>query len=184
MDENLIKEIKAKNTQAFKSMYETYIRYVYSIVTRYVRNESDYQDLIQEIFALVFLKIDTFDSTKGDFKFWLRKLSINLCIKHYHKNQQRIQIESLDTEPLRDIPSNEIPMGLSRTELMKFLNAMPSGYREVFMLIVIDEYSHKEVSEILQISPETSRSQLHRAKQWLKENISTHTLNLLTRVSY
>jgi RNA polymerase sigma-70 factor (ECF subfamily) len=184
VDEHLIEEIKAKNTEAFKRMYNAYIRYVYSIVIRYVRNSSDHQDLIQEIFALVFLKIESFNSNKGDFKIWLRKICINQCINYYHKNKQRIQIESLDTEPPTNIPDEDLQFELSRTELLAFLNAMPAGYREVFMLIVIDEYSHKEVGEILKISPETSRSQLHRAKQWLKENISQNTLKLLTHVSY
>lgn len=184
VDENLITQIKAKNNQAFKRMYDTYIRYVYSIVNRYVRNESDYQDLIQEIFALVFLKIDTYESNKGEFKLWLRKLCINQCIKHYHKNTQRIQTESLDAELPKDIPYDELQTGLTRSELLSFLNKMPTGYREVFMLVVIDEYSHKEVGEILKISPETSRSQLHRAKQWIKEHISIHTLQLLSNTPY
>lgn len=64
-------------------------------------------------------------------------------------------------------------------ELLQFLKSMPSGYREIFMLVVIDEYSHKEVGEMLKISPETSRSQLHRAKKWLKEKLSPNTLKLM-----
>jgi len=180
--ENLIAGIKAKNNEAFRQMYEAYVRYVYSIVTRYVRNESDCQDLVQEIFAMVFLKIDTYNAEKGEFKFWLRKLSVNLCIKHYHKNKQRVETESMDSNPIKQVHADDNKPEISRVEILAFLKAMPSGYREVFMLVVIDDYSHKEVGEMLNISPETSRSQLHRAKEWLKEYVSNNSLNLLSSV--
>jgi RNA polymerase sigma factor (sigma-70 family) len=180
VNENLITAVRANNTDAFKQMYESYIRYVYSIVTLYVSNESDYQDVVQEIFALVFLKIDTYRAEKGEFKHWLRKLSVNQCIKHYNKSKLQIETAPLDLNQLNQLPADDNLHSLSRVDLIVLLKAMPNGYREVFMLVVIDDYSHKEVGELLNISPETSRSQLHRAKQWLHENLSRNTLNLLS----
>lgn len=73
---------------------------------------------------------------------------------------------------------------LSKEEIMLYLESMPEGYKQIFMLVIIDEYSHKEVSELLNISPETSRSQLHRAKKWLRENLSNNNLTLLTSGIY
>jgi len=61
---------------------------------------------------------------------------------------------------------------LSKEEIMAYLQKMPDGYRQIFMLVVMDGYSHKEVAELLTISAETSRSQLSRAKKWLKARIS------------
>jgi RNA polymerase sigma-70 factor (ECF subfamily) len=182
VDKELIQAVKAKNNKAFKHIYDAYVRYVYTIVSLYVGNESDYQDVIQEIFARVFLKIDAYDPEKGDFKHWIRKLSINQCIKYYHKNKRQVETQSIDSNVLRKLSADGDKQEISKEELRGFLKTMPSGYKEVFMLVVIDEYTHKEVGEMLNISPETSRSQLHRAKQWLKENLSKNTLNLMTTV--
>lgn len=179
VEQSLIDAVKAQKPQAFQEMYEACIRYVYSIVIRYVTNDSDQPDVVQEIFARVFLKIDTYHEEKGEFKFWLRRLSINQCIKHYHNKKQQLDTMSLEGKVLSQMPAKEEHSGLSKMELLQFLKSMPSGYREIFMLVVIDEYSHKEVGEMLKISPETSRSQLHRAKKWLKEKLSPNTLKLM-----
>lgn len=160
-------------------MYESCIRYVYSIVARYVSNESDYQDVIQEIFARIFLSINSFDENKGEFKYWLRRLCINQCIKHYHKTGMAIKSVSIDKEARLQPSTGADANSLSSDDILTCLSGMPSGYKEVFMLVVIDEYTHKEVGEMLNISAETSRSQLHRAKKWIRDNLSRNNLNTL-----
>ena len=164
---------------AFKAMYQGCIGYVYTIVRRYVSNESDYQDVIQEIFARVFLSMDSFDEQKGEFKFWLRRLTINQCIQNYNKQKGSNQIVSLDAATSIESNLNEDIHELSKDEILMYLKSMPEGYKQVFMMVIIDEYSHQDVSEVLNISPETSRTQLHRAKKWLRENLSNNTLKVL-----
>ncbi|MEO1803630.1 MAG: RNA polymerase sigma factor [Bacteroidota bacterium] len=179
VDPSIIKSVKKRNHAAFKDLYECCIRYVYAIVNRYVSNESDHPDVIQEIFARVYLSIDSFDERKGNFKFWLRRLTINQCIQHYRKQQAAIQIVPLDSATSMESSLHD-PIGtLSKEEILLYLKRMPEGYKQVFMLIIMDDYSHQDVSEMLSISPETSRSQLHRAKKWLKENLSSNNLKLL-----
>lgn len=171
IDSSIINRIIKKDNQAFKVLYEEYIRYVYSIVQRYVKNESDHQDVIQEIFARVFLNIESFDPAKGEFKFWLRRLAINQCLQLYRQGKSPKQLVPIDA-------ANEIESGeqhslneLTKTEIKNYLSQMPDGYRQIFMLVIIDEYSHKEVGKLLNISAETSRSQLFRAKKWLQKKI-------------
>ena len=182
MEQELIAALKAKDNRAFRQMYETYIRYVYSIVIRYHSESANYQDIIQEVFANVFLKIHTYQQEKGEFKAWLRAITVNQCLKYYHKSNRQVQTSSLESvspsEQPREVPLEEV----SREDLLSILSVMPHGYREVFMLIEIDGFSHKEAGKMLQISPETSRSQLHRAKLWLKENINRNTSNALYNV--
>lgn len=184
VDPSIIKSVKKRNHDAFKKMYESCIRYVYAIVKRYVSNESDHQDVIQEIFARVFLSIDSFDERKGEFKFWLRRLTINQCIQHYRKQTTSAKIVPLDSAASIWSDASDRKTSLSKDEIMLYLNRMPEGYKQIFMLVIIDEYSHKEVSELLNISPETSRSQLHRAKKWLKENLLNNNLTLLASGIY
>lgn len=179
VNQSLVNSVKNRNQDAFKKMYECCIRYVYAIVKRYVSNESDHQDIIQEIFARIYLSIDSFDENKGEFKYWLRRVTINECIQHYQKKKKAIKIVPIDSEVKMRENLNEEMIWLSDDEIMQSLNVMPDGYKQIFMLVVIDEYSHQDVGEILNISPETSRSQLHRAKKWLRENISNNNLKLL-----
>lgn len=179
VDSTLIHAIKQRDQRAFKVLYESCIRYVYAIVRRYVADESDHQDVIQEIFARLFLSIDSFDENKGEFKFWLRRITINQCIKHYHRHKDSAQVDPLETAANLQSDTREKASTLSEEDILLFLAGMPEGYKQVFMLVVMDEYSHREVGEMLNISAETSRSQLHRAKKWIRENRSTHDLTSL-----
>ncbi len=179
VDKSILKAIKERDEAAFQKMYEICIRYVYSIVKRYVSNESDHQDVIQEIFARLFLSIDSYNEKKGEFKFWLRQLTINQCIQHYHKQSAFTKIIPLDAESNLISNLNEKISELSKDEIMLYLKKMPEGYKQIFMLVVIDDYTHQEISKMLNISPETSRSQFFRAKHWLRENFSSNNIKLM-----
>lgn len=72
-------------------------------------------------------------------------------------------------EPAEDLEAQLT--GLSKSEIEQLLSQMPEGYRQVFMLIAIDDYKHNEVAELLSITAETSRSQFSRARSWLKVNL-------------
>lgn len=171
VDQSLISSVKKRDQSAFKKMYEFCIRYVYTIVKRYISNESDHQDVIQEIFARVFLSIDTYDSAKGDFKFWLRRIVVNQCLQHYRKNKKEALTVSMDSLTESDQRLDEQLTEMTKEDVEKYLFQMPGGYRQIFMMVVIDEYTHQEVADELGISPETSRSQLSRAKNWLHKQI-------------
>lgn len=157
-------------------MYEGCIAYVYTITKRYITNESDIPDVVQEIFARVFLSIKTFDESKGDFKSWLRRLVINQCFQHYRQGKSpRLHVALDATEEVGE-EDNHYLDELSKEDIERLLGDMPDGYRQVFMLYIVDEYSHKEIGKLLAISPEASRSQLSRAKKWLrKKNLTNRT---------
>jgi RNA polymerase sigma factor (sigma-70 family) len=180
MQSELLTAVKAQERGAFKQMYEAYIRYVYSVVSRYHSDTSNYQDIIQEIFAIVFLKIDTYDPAKGEFKVWLRAVTVNQCLKHYHSTKRQLATVSLESIENYEQPVELSHSELSREDLLAMLASMPSGYKEVFLLITVDGFSHKEAAEMLNISTETSRSQLHRAKLWLKEYLDRNKSNALS----
>lgn len=171
VSDQLIKQIRKRDNAAFKQAYEQSIRYVYTIVGRYVKNESDHADVIQEVYARVFLSIKSYDSKKGQFKYWLRRIVINQCFEHYRKGKPEISIVSLEGVRPVDNSLEQRLSQLSTKEIEQFISDMPDGYRQVFMLIVLDEYTHKEVGELMGISPAASRSQLSRAKNWLRKNV-------------
>lgn len=179
VDTTLINAVKEGNQTAFKEMYQNCIRYVYAIVKRYVSNESDHQDVIQEVFARVFLSIHTYNENKGEFKYWLRRVVINQSIQHYRKTNVFDKTVSLQSAAQVESESKPIMDTLTKAEIDQYLVNMPDGYKQIFMMVIIDEYSHQEVSKLLEISPETSRSQLSRAKKWLRENLSNNNIKIL-----
>lgn len=169
VDSSLIKLLKTNKNAAFKEMYQKCIGYVYTVVKRYVTNESERKDVIQEIFAKMFLSIGSFDESKGDFKYWLRRLVINQCLQHYRQGKSPKAFVSLEAVTELGNEEDHYLHELSKAEIEKSLHEMPEGYRQIFLLVIIDEYSHKEVGEMLGITAETSRSQLSRAKNWFRK---------------
>jgi RNA polymerase sigma-70 factor (ECF subfamily) len=156
-------------------MYEACLPYVFTIVKDYTENPDNRKDLVQEIFAKLFLNIQSFDPMRGEFKFWLRKIAVNQCLMFIRDKKQHYEFEDLDNLP----KSNELQedMDLSHLEpskTEKILNLMPQGYRQVFSLVALEGYSHLEVSQELGISAETSRSQYLRARQWLQQHYFTN----------
>jgi len=166
----VIKSAIRKERGAFKIIYESCAPYVYSIIRRYIASTNDHQDILQEVFARLFLSIHTFDQSK-DFKPWLRKIAINQCMQHLRTNRKDSVIISLNIieEPNEDLEADLTK--LSKSDIEGLLARMPEGYRQVFMLVAIEDFSHQEVGELLEISPETSRSQFSRARTWLKKNL-------------
>lgn len=171
IDQNTIKKCIKGDQQAYSLLYKSCAPYVFSIVKNYFTPDDDRKDAMQEVFAQIFLSLQNFDPERGSFKSWMSKISVYQCIAILRK-KDKIQIqysmEVVDEENYDYIDSLE---KLSVQDLEKMLIKMPSGYRAIFLLSVIDEYSHKEISELLGISAETSRSQLFRAIKWIKSNI-------------
>ena len=171
IDSSLIASVRKGSPGAFKQLYQSCVGYVYSITRRYVANPSDHPDVIQEIFARVFLSVQTFDAAKGDFKVWLRRLTINQCMQHYRQGKSPKLYVSLEVVTNQNSEDEEQFSQMTEAEIMAYLQKMPEGYRQIFMLVIMDGYSHKEVAELVGISAETSRSQLSRAIRWLKNNL-------------
>jgi len=167
--DSIIAAVKNKERDAFKELYNLCIPYVYTVSRRHLSNESDLPDILQEVFARIYLSIGTFDPIKGEFKFWLRRLVINECYQHYRKEKNIKFFVELDQA--NEVTEPELTLeNLSREEIEQLLSRMPEGYRRVFLLVVIDECSHQEVGQLLGITAHSSRSQLSRAKKWLKKN--------------
>jgi len=157
---------------AHSKVYDACIPYVYSISKRYINNHEDIKDVIQESFAKVFTKIDTYNNEKGTWNTWLRKITVNQCLLHLRTTKKLSLHTTIDELPEQSIDESSILDQLNRRDIDRMLANMPSGYKLVFMMNVIDGYNHKEISETLKITKETSRSQLNRAKKWLKNQIS------------
>lgn len=172
IDIQVIQWCREKRETGYKKLYEACFSYVYTIVRSYVSDDFYHKDLVQEVFAHTFLKIDLYDASRGEFKPWLRKVAVNICLMHLRKQKQMNLNDSIDSDEIRELPdSRHIKTGLTRTEIESLLKDMPTGYKTVFLMIAIDDYTHEEVAEALGISNNASRSQYLRAKKYIENKI-------------
>ena len=132
--------------------------------------EVDKKDIIQEIFAKTFTTIHSFDEKKGEFKYWIRKIAVNECLMNL-RSKPKLDVVALNIDHDSIDTGSPEKIELTREDITDLLLNMPEKYKIVFMAYIIDGFNHKEIAQQLNISPETSRSQLNRAKKWIKSNI-------------
>lgn len=136
-----------------------------------VKNELDAQDLLQNSFLDIFLKLDSFkyQSSVGA---WMKKIVINNCINYLKKRKLLFEdiIDDNHFQPdFEEIDQDQILLNIRA--IKEALMELPDGYRVVFSLYAIEGYDHKEISSILKISETTSKSQYSRARRKIKELI-------------
>jgi len=165
---------KKGNAHGHAQLYKDCAPYVYHTVKRYISDVEYRKDLVQEIFAKVFININSFDANLGTFNGWIKKISVNECLQYLRKSRPLFISEGLE-DNVEITDTTPLPTELKRSDIELILSAMPAGYKLVFMLAVMDGYKHEEISERLNITKETSRSQLTRAKNWIQRNVKQHT---------
>ncbi len=170
----IIKKCQNAHPDAERELYELYLPYVLTIVRRFGILTQDEPDVIQEIFIEVFLNINKYNVQKGAFKFWLKSIAIHKILNVQRKQKRVKQTLFFDSEKVDSVETEAMLQGLIHLDneiVIKLIQTLPEGYRTVFNLYVVDEYSHKEISEQLGIDVVTSRSQLSRAKQLLRKKL-------------
>ncbi len=131
-------------------------------------NREEAEDLLQEAFTQAFLKLHTFRYESG-FGSWLKRITVNICINAL--NKKRVELTYLEENRNKDLPDNEEEedVELDVTGIKKALELLPEGGRMVFSLYLFEGYDHVEISQILNITESTSKSQFMRAKRRILE---------------
>lgn len=160
--------------KAQKQLFDLLAPVMYGICLRYAQDEDEAKDILQESFIKVFRNLDRFEH-KGSFEGWVKRIFINTSIEFYRKNKKQNVVDSLDDVPERPIESDTIS-ALKAADLMKLVGLLPKGYKAVFNLFVIEGYSHDEISKLLNISENTSKSQLHKARLYLQDLVVKNQL--------
>lgn len=167
LETDLIKACKKQNTKAQRMLYDKYASSMLGVCRRYIKGEMEAEDVMIKGFMKVFSKIDLFEG-KGSFEGWMKRIMINEALGYIRKHKAMyLEIEAADKEPDIDKMSTE----LEAKDLLKMVNELPSGYRTIFNLYAIEGYSHKEISKLLGINENTSKSQLSRARMHLRKKL-------------
>ncbi len=170
----LIGEYKRGSIVAFEILYKKYASKMKWVAFRYVNDSHIAEDVLQEAFVKVFKKIESFENT-GSFEGWLRRTVVNTAINYYNSIKKESEKMAEFTASVENDNADDVDAEQSYTleELMEALNSLPEGYKVVFNLYAIDQYSHKEIAEALNISEGTSKSQLFKARTFLKKTLQS-----------
>lgn len=168
----LIEECRRGSRKAQFRLYGLYSRAMYNVAFRVVGNREEAEDVLQEAFTDCFRKIGSFRS-ESTFGAWLKTIVINKCINRLRKREAELvyvddysEVESAD----EDAPADLWP---DPAVIAKAVEKLPEGYRVVFSLYLLEGYDHNEISQIMNISESTSKTQYLRAKEKLKKILLT-----------
>jgi RNA polymerase sigma factor (sigma-70 family) len=149
------------NQGSQKELFDTLLPYLNAICRRYLNNTSLRDDVLQESFLTIFDKINQFNPEKGAMHSW----SSRIVIKQNTSGKRFLEFKPAKHEWSIE---SEVEGTLSDEDLVNFLRQMPEKFYEVFMLFVVDGFSHDEIAEILGINVELSRTRLARARAWIQ----------------
>ena len=159
---------------AQQELYDMFKSKMFAICLRYAGNYDDAQDILQEGFLKVFEKIKQF-GFKGAFEGWIRRIMVNTALEKYRLHYRQVPIN----ENIAEIDynqENDIVADIDMQELVKIIQELSPRYRVVFNLYALEGYSHKEISEMLEITEGTSKSNLSRARTILQEKVNKYYL--------
>ncbi|KGK00801.1 RNA polymerase sigma factor [Thalassotalea sp. ND16A] len=157
---------KAGDRQAFNHLYQENIGKVYALCFRMLSSRDQAEDVAQEVFVQVWLKLENF---RGDAKFstWLHAVATNTALTHMRKQKNWLQkVFSIEEQPQAEPAGNEIQ---DLSDLDKLILRLPEKARVVFVLFAVEGYRHEEIATMLNMAVGSSKSHYHRARNLLKD---------------
>lgn len=168
---DLVKCCQRKDRAAEKALFLRFAPKVLTICRRYARSDAQAQDYLQECFLQIFKQLGKYDAQRGEFSGWLYRVATNTILQQLRRSKRQPQLLYLEELPeVEDDDLLALP-DTSSEQLMRAIQQLPDGYREVLNLYVFEGWTHREIADTLGITPSASRSQLARAKQYLKKKL-------------
>ncbi len=161
----LIKRAAKGDESAFNQIYNIISGKMYSLCLRYASNTDEANDIFQDGCIKLYRNLDSFRD-EGSFEGWARRIFVTTSLDALKK--KRIQFSDLDENLSVAATGNNVLDKLSLDYLMKIITDLPPGYRTIINLYVIENFSHKEIGEMLGITESGSKSKLHKARTYLK----------------
>ena len=170
-EQQLITGCKANERRAQRAVYERYSPVMLAVARRYTSRDADAEDVLVTAFFKVFDKISSFKED-GSFEGWIRRIVVNqalMILRKKHALKQASELDDVNPSTF-SVPAVATDR-LAEADIMKLLETMPVGYRTVFNLYVVEGYKHREIAEMLEISINTSKSQLILAKKRMRQQL-------------
>ena len=165
------RQMKTECQRAMSQLYQMYVEELSSVCYRYVPMESDAKDVLQNSFIKIFTSLSTFEyRDELSFVAWMKKVVVNEAIK-FLKERKKLSFVNQDVNQLQISEEEPEVERITADELHQLISELPDGYRTVINLFVFEDYSHREIAEMLGIKENTSASQLYHAKRLLARTI-------------
>ena len=178
----LVEKAKQGDADAFSTLYQMYYPKMKGICINILREDKAVvDDLVQDAFILAFVSLKDLKNTHR-FSQWLTSITTNLVLKYQEKGKRYDFISLSDIEDefssvLED--GNTSKQSIPYEEIMAAIDSLPEGYKKIFNMSVLDGLSHQEISELLDIAPHSSSSQLSRAKAMLRNILSPRAMFII-----
>lgn len=178
----IIEQCRLQSPKGQKALFDLFADRLLVLSVRYVKNQSDAEEVMLNGFLKFFQSIDSFVfSGEGSIFPWLRRIVVNECLMFLRRARKLV---IADETPLL-AESNDNPLdNISARELFRLVQTLPDGYRTIFNLYAIEGYTHREIAAWLGISEGTSKSQLSKARALLQKNIQPKKLRYATATKY
>ncbi|MCX6248792.1 MAG: RNA polymerase sigma factor [Bacteroidetes bacterium] len=163
--QEIIDACKAGDRNAQFRIYKLYYKAMYNTSLRIVNDTMEAEDIMQEAFLQAFHRIHSY-SGEGSFGSWLKRIVVNKSLDALRKKKNLVPLEGEAVEfPEIVEESREEEINFQVKEVKDAIGELPEDYRLVITLFLLEQYTHEEISEILHISNNLSRTRLVRAKQ-------------------
>ncbi len=179
MEAYLINKVIAREPDAVEALYDHYAPALLSVGLRYCGNLADAEDILHDSFLKIISNLGNFRQRKnGSLAAWMKRIMVNTALNFLRDRKKTNHFSDLET--IEAVIGEEVPdsyetddqyRNLTQDQIMKIICELPLGYRTVFNLYVMEEFSHKEISGMLQCSENTSKSQLSKARAMLRKKI-------------
>ncbi|MFN7118689.1 MAG: RNA polymerase sigma factor [Saprospiraceae bacterium] len=172
IEQELIKKCLKGDMRAQYELYNRYVTAMYNVALRIVSHQTEAEDVLQDSFTKVFQQLHTFRS-EATIGAWIKRIVVTTALTHL-RGKKKLQIIEMQQLPeLEDDEQHEADMIWDAKTLHESIKKLPEGSRVVFTLFAVEGMSHKEIAKALNISESTSKTQYMRAKQLLKQQLST-----------
>lgn len=170
--EEIVKGCLAGNAECNKAFYNLFAGKMMGVCLRYTKNRADAEDMLQDGFINVFTHLHQFRN-EGSLEGWVRRVIVTTGLQRLRKKNTLFMSLEIENEMAENgfHSEQDTTSDLEMKDLLNMIRTLPVGYQTVFNLYAIEGYSHKEISEMLNISEGTSKSQLSRARILLQRMI-------------
>jgi len=156
------------NAAAQEALYNRFSPRMLGVCYRFAKNREDAEDMLQEGFIKVFTQMHQYRN-EGALEGWIRRIVVHTCINVLKKNKKFSDSVDIIHANSVHVKEDMIPSIMQAKQVVECIRMLPLGYRTVLNLYAIEGFSHKEISNLLDIEESTSRSQYTRAKAMLED---------------
>ncbi len=167
--DHLVSRCKKGDVHAFRELYNAYSAAMYNICLRMTGNQVDAEDTLQEAFMQIFRNIERLENA-GSVTAWIKRIVVNHCLSHLRRKKVYFEeVDNIDVEEETIVDEDNFAWTVAA--IKEAIQVLPHGYRTVLNLYIFEEYSHKEIAAMLDISESTVKTQYMRAKDKVRQII-------------